>query len=548
MSTDSEEQLNSFGNQIEEWTKRILENPQYQLVKVYNDEGISGTSDKGREGFKQMIKDAKEGKIDLILCKSISRFARNTLLSIQTVRELKEIGVEVYFDAEKISSFDPNNELVFTLLCTIAQEESKHISDNVKWTFQKMMNEGKPFLDTTHFLGYDLSEDKTHLVINPEQAVIVKLIYDMYDAGAGPSEIRRELVARGYKTLYGSDRWCCSTLTSILRNEKYCGDLMLQKTYTVDYLSHKRKDNKGQRRKYYVQDAHEAIIPRDQWERVQRRLDRQKEKAIGANRDLNKYNTKYPLSGMLICYQCGKSYKRRHWTSGYKSKEGKFVYQCESYVNPEEHGFQERCGSKAIGEVLLLKMCAEVINKIYLSNSNIFEKLKELIKASLSTESVDEQIAEKNKKKELLSQQIDEVFQQKLKFDNFEIREKLEKQYAQLVEEYQSVLTEIRLLNDRTSSNNDLIARIDEMMTILNHREITAEMINKEILDAFMYRIIVIDSNSVVVTINVTNTMPLEELRNQRKEVCQRAGILENVIIAKDPVKRKKLHYKVVLV
>ena len=116
VSTDSEEQLNSFGNQIEEWTKRILENPQYQLVKVYNDEGISGTSDKGREGFKQMIKDAKEGKIDLILCKSISRFARNTLLSIQTVRELKEIGVEVYFDAEKISSFDPNNELVFTLL------------------------------------------------------------------------------------------------------------------------------------------------------------------------------------------------------------------------------------------------------------------------------------------------------------------------------------------------------------------------------------------------------------------------------------------------
>lgn len=172
VSTDSEEQSTSFDNQVEEWTKRILENPQYQLVKIYSDEGISGTSAKNRDGFNQMIEDAKAGKIDLILCKSISRFARNTVLTIQTIRELKAIGVEVYFDNERMSTFDEKTEFMLSIISSMAQEESRHISENVKWTFQKMMKEGKAIITTSRFLGYTKGENDT-LVIVPEEAEIV---------------------------------------------------------------------------------------------------------------------------------------------------------------------------------------------------------------------------------------------------------------------------------------------------------------------------------------------------------------------------------------
>ena len=245
VSTDSEEQSTSFDNQVEEWTKRILENPQYQLVKIYSDEGISGTSAKNRDGFNQMIEDAKAGKIDLILCKSISRFARNTVLTIQTIRELKAIGVEVYFDNERMSTFDEKTEFMLSIISSMAQEESRHISENVKWTFQKMMKEGKAIITTSRFLGYTKGENDT-LVIVPEEAEIVKLIYTMYDQGCGIYEIRRELIKRGYKTITGNTYWHLSTLQSILRNEKYKGDLLLQKTFTVDYLTHKAIKNQGQ--------------------------------------------------------------------------------------------------------------------------------------------------------------------------------------------------------------------------------------------------------------------------------------------------------------
>ena len=205
VSTDSEEQSNSFDNQVEEWTKRILENPQYQLVKIYADEGISGTSAKNRDGFNQMIEDAKAGKIDLILCKSISRFARNTVLTIQTIRELKAIGVEVYFDNERMSTFDEKTEFMLSIISSMAQEESRHISENVKWTFQKMMKEGKPIITTSRFLGYTKGEDG-NLVIVPEEAEIIKLIYTMYDEGCGIYEIRRTLRKKGYKTVSEHDR------------------------------------------------------------------------------------------------------------------------------------------------------------------------------------------------------------------------------------------------------------------------------------------------------------------------------------------------------
>ena len=176
-----------------------------------------------------MIRDAKAGKIDKIVTKSISRFSRNTLTSIEVARELKRIGVEVYFDNEGISTLNPAMELMFTLGAIISQEESRHISENVRWAFKKMMQDAFPFLYTTHFLGYDRSEDGKKLVINEGEAETVRLIFNLYDSGMGVSKICDTLKARGHKTVYGKDTWNTTTITSMLRNEKYVGDLLLQK-------------------------------------------------------------------------------------------------------------------------------------------------------------------------------------------------------------------------------------------------------------------------------------------------------------------------------
>ena len=542
VSTDSEEQSNSFDNQVEEWTKRILENPQYQLVKIYSDEGISGTSAKNREGFNQMIEDAKAGKIDLILCKSISRFARNTVLTIQTIRELKAIGVEVYFDNERMSTFDEKTEFMLSIISSMAQEESRHISENVKWTFQKMMKEGRPIITTSRFLGYTKDENG-ELVIVPEEAEIIKLIYTMYDQGFGIYEIRRALRKEGYKTVSGCDYWHLSTLQSILRNEKYKGDTLLQKTFTIDYLTHKAVKNKGQVPSYYVSNSHEPIIDPEMWERVQQRIKTNSLRMRGANRDLNKYNTRYPLSGMMICNHCGQTYKRRQWSKGYKVP--KIMYQCNGFIEPKLKG---RCEAKPVSENLVLNACAEVINHLFLSNSKVFEKLSKVMDTIFDHAETSTTIAEKEARKDELEKTINLLLSERANATNLETRKLLDKQYVDACNEYGVVQNELKVLQDRQESEIDIAARYKKIKTLINGKQVTPDMITKDMLDVFLYRIIVVGRNDIVITINATKTMPLEELRKKRKEIVNRKPIYENTIKMRDPRKMAKIHYKVVLV
>ena len=547
VSTESDQQANSFENQIEEWTRRILENPDYKLVKVYADDGISGTSIRGRDGFQEMIRDAKAGKLDLILVKSISRFARNTVLTIQTIRELKTYGVEVYFDNENIWTFDPKNEFVLSIISMMAQEESRHISENVAWSFKKMMNEGKPFLTSSNFLGYDYDKEAGKLVINEEQAPIVRLIFDMYDQGYGTLEICRALKEKGYKTLHGKDDWHTSVIINMLRNEKYCGDLMLQKTYTVDYLTHKRKDNTGQRQKYFVEDAHEPIISRDQWNRVQERIKKQAARAMGGNRDLNRYNVKYPLSGTLVCLECGETFKRRHWYNGYEEEGGKIMYQCGGYVYDYKH--QKHCKvSCGISENLLHHTIADAINNIYLKDKSVFKRISSLIQKGLSTSGIDTAIRNKQDEKEAINKDIDFILKQRLDANSYDIKEKLDNQYADLVQKYQRICEEIKYLQEKEKDNIDSEARLNKMLSILDGQEITADMINIDMLEALIYRIIVVDRKNIVIAINAFNTLSLEDFRAQRKEIVKKEPIYIGKVRIKNPTKFAELNYKVVLV
>ena len=245
VSTDSDEQFTSYEAQIDYYTQYIQRNPEWTFVKVYTDEGISGTNTKHRAGFNEMIEDALAGKIDLIVTKSVSRFARNTVDSLVTIRKLKEKGVQVYFEKENIYTFDGKGELLLTIMSSLAQEESRSISENVTWGQRKRFADGKVNLPYKNFLGYRKGADGFPEVI-PEEAVIVRRIYSRFMAGQTTAMIAKDLTADGILTPARKQRWQSSTVESILKNEKYKGAALLQKCFTVDFLTKKRKVNEGE--------------------------------------------------------------------------------------------------------------------------------------------------------------------------------------------------------------------------------------------------------------------------------------------------------------
>ncbi|MBR3320166.1 recombinase family protein [Candidatus Saccharibacteria bacterium] len=271
VSTEQEEQEGSFYSQISFYTDYINENPNWQLVRVYADRGLSGTSYKHRPEFSQMIEDAKAGKIDLILTKSVSRFARNTVDSLVITRELKATGVEVFFEKEGISSMDRDAELMFTIMSSIAQEESRTISENVRWGLQRNMEAGKVYMPYSAFLGYRKGKDGKPEIV-PSEAKTVRLIYQLFLDGKKFRSIARYLESENITSPRGNLSWTPGTIKSILTNEKYKGDARLQKTYIVDFLTKEVRINHGERKQYYVQNSHPAIISPETFERVQEEM------------------------------------------------------------------------------------------------------------------------------------------------------------------------------------------------------------------------------------------------------------------------------------
>jgi DNA invertase Pin-like site-specific DNA recombinase len=327
VSSDSEAQGESLENQTQYYQGLIEANPDYEYAGVFADQGITGTKD-DRPEFQKMLALARAGKLDLILTKSISRFARNTTIVLELVRELKEMGVEVLFEKEQISSSSGDGELMLTVLSAFAQEESKNVSDNLKWRYRRKFQNGEVAINTTRFLGYDKNKNG-ELVINPGQAKVVKRIFEDYIGGKGSFVIAKDLDAEGVETVAGG-RWHSSTILSILKNEKYMGDAKLQKTYSADHLRKKKCMNHGEIDSYYIENNHPPIIPRDVWEEAQRQITL-RGKAKGNSAEIRaKFQARYPLTGMLFCDKCGAPLRRRTWNSNHNCK--KIVWQCSNYV------------------------------------------------------------------------------------------------------------------------------------------------------------------------------------------------------------------------
>lgn len=261
VSMDYEEQITSYQAQVRFYTNYIKSRPNWQFVDVYTDEGISATSTKNRDGFNRMIADALAGHIDLIVTKSVSRFARNTVDSLSTIRKLKEHNVECYFEKENIWTFDSKGELLITIMSSLAQEESRSISENVTWGQRKRFAEGKVTMCYGAFLGYRKGENGQPEIV-PEEAEIVRYIYRQFILGLTPYKIAANLTAQGVPTPGGKRKWAINTIKSILTNEKYKGDALLQKRFTVDFLTKKAKINEGEVQQYYVENSHPAYYTR----------------------------------------------------------------------------------------------------------------------------------------------------------------------------------------------------------------------------------------------------------------------------------------------
>ena len=293
------------------YTEFIGNHPGWELAGIYADDGISGTNTKKREEFNRLIDDCMAGQIDMVVTKSISRFARNTLDCLKYIRQLKDKNIPVFFEKEAINTLDAKGEVLLTIMASLAQQESQSLSQNVRLGLQYRYQQGKVQVCTNRFLGYDKDEDG-NLVINPEEAEVVKRIYREYLEGKSYYAIGQRLTADGIRTAAGSDYWLASTLKKILSNEKYIGDALLQKTVTTDFLNKKRVANKGIVPQYYVENSHEAIIPRDLFLQVQEEMVRRARLETGTGKR-RVYSGKYALSHLVYCAHCGDIYRRTQW-------------------------------------------------------------------------------------------------------------------------------------------------------------------------------------------------------------------------------------------
>ncbi|WP_416351404.1 recombinase family protein [Streptococcus anginosus] len=327
VSTDQDEQLSSYENQVRYYKEYIRQNPLYELVDIYADEGISGTNTKKRTEFNRLIADCRKGKVDRIIVKSISRFSRNTLDCLKYVRELKGFGIGITFEKENIDSLDAKGEVLLTILSSLAQDESRSISENATWGIRKKFERGEIRVNTTKFVGYDKGENG-NLVINEEQAKIVRRIFRDFLQGETPESIARSLKEEGVPGWNGKANWYPTTIQRMLQNEKYMGDALLQKTYTVDFLTKRRSVNLGQVNQYYIEGNHEAIINKEEWDLVQLEVERRNQ--YRQDNHINFYIIQCeqnPFTCKVFCKECGGLFGRKNWTT---SRGKRPVWQCNN--------------------------------------------------------------------------------------------------------------------------------------------------------------------------------------------------------------------------
>ena len=461
VSTKQEEQLNSYENQVEHYTERINSENGWTLEGIYADKGISGTSVKNRDEFNRMIRRCKQGKIDMIITKSIARFARNTVDCLKYVRLLNDLGVDVYFEEQGIHSNQPGAEFYITIYGSIAQSESENISANIKWGKAQSAKEGKVIFQYKNFLGYRKGEDGQPEIV-PEEAETICLIYDRFLAGDSLKGIAALLEEKGIKSPTGKAQWQFSTIQSILSNEKYKGDAIINKTYITDCISKKVRVNNGERPKYYVENSHPAIIDSATFGRVQEELARRSGKRKvrqKAKTEQGKYSSKYAMTELLVCGECKTPYRRCTWTAGGKKK---IVWRC---INRLDYGKKYCHNSPTIEESILQKVVMTAIMETANQNTEVLRTLKLHIGMGLEGEKSNDNSLDL----QVRIAEIDAEFRKMIDRVSTETVEAFDEETAtRLMNEKSRLQQQLDNIADAEQRRENAKSRLDDIYTILD--------------------------------------------------------------------------------
>jgi DNA invertase Pin-like site-specific DNA recombinase len=475
VSTDTEEQKLSYDSQVTHYRHFVSSNSDWELVEIYTDEAISGTQINNRVGFQNMIRDALDDKIDLIVTKSISRFARNTLDTLKYVRMLKERNVAVLFEKENINTLTMNGEMLLVILSSLAQQESESISANVKMGLKMKMKRGE-LVGFHGCLGYDYDPESKTLTVNKEEAKVVKYIFRRYVEGAGSYIIAKELMQLGYKTNKGNTSWSTSTVGGILKNEKYKGDLMLGKTFTVDPITHRRLMNFGEEDKFYMEDHHEPIISKEVFEEAQRiRAKRSGKKSRENGTKREKYSRKYAFSSMMKCGFCGSTFSRRSWHGGSQYK--KVVWTC---VTSTKKGRKYCEHSKSIKEADLEQAFLDAFNMMCKNHKGVVVEFLKTIEESISSDSIAKKAKNISKDINKYDNNLSRLVE--LNIDGLITKEEYEKKYTNIIKKLENLKEKQQSLESDYKEQDYLKKKINSFKSIFNSNQLMTEF-DREIFE-----------------------------------------------------------------
>lgn len=482
VSTDSEEQKNSYNSQLKYYQELITRRPDWVFVDIYADEAISGTLDYKRTDFMRMINDALNGKIDLIITKSISRFARNTLDTLKYVRMLKEKNVAVLFEEENINTLEMSGELLLTILSSVAQQESENISEHVKLGI-KMKRERGELVGFNRCLGYKANYETNTLEIVEEEAEIVRYIFDRYIQGAGSTVIARELNELGKKPIKG-DKFQESSIRGIIRNEKYKGDVLMGKTFTIDAISHKRVKNYGEEDMYYIENHHEPIVSVETYEKAHEILEKRAEnRRLGHGKGFERYSRKYAFSSMIHCGCCNKYYIRRNWNSG--TKNSKRVWQCTTLVKKGK----EFCNlSKGIPEEIIEECFLEAYRLLVNNNKEIVETFISNMENTLNEIGKDGILEKIDKEIEKLNSKMNNLVD--LKIDESISDEQFEKKKKKITADIEKKQKQKNEIEEEIQSEEAVNLRLEKFKEIFANKVVLEEF-DREVFECLIDRIVI---------------------------------------------------------
>ena len=496
VSTDSEEQLTSYEAQRTYYTDKIMANPEWTMAGLFADEGITGTSAQKRPEFLRMIRQCRQKKIDLVLTKSISRFARNTVDSLKYIRVLKELGIAVIFEEQNINTLESDNEMLLTIHSAFSQAESETMSSRVKWGKREAMREGRAIIQYNRLYGYRRGENNKPEII-PEQAEVVQRIYKQYLTGASLRMIQDTLESEQIPNVEGKSEWSLNVIRGILTNEKYYGDVLMQKTYVNDCISRKTIRNNGQLPKYLLPDHHEGIVDRQTFDAVQTEMARRNAGRSPSRKNAptgrTSYASKYALSERLVCGECGTLYRRCVWV---KKGQRFAVWRCASRI---DYGTKYCHDSPSMDEDKLHQAILEGINEFVQAGQGLGDELLDLasiVQQGGSADGIDP-LTLRNRLDALTAQQaelLDKVLED---MGNLELNAQLKA----LAEEKQSILDQMATHQQDEEKQALQAARQRERDEWLEQRALKFTQYEDIIIRSFVEKITVVDAETVLIKI-----------------------------------------------